>query len=135
MEEEAAPEAGSKEETDARSVFVNNVDFGTTPEELQQLFAGCGTVNRVTILADKFGTPKVSCQHTVAALGLHKHSSGIVFHAVCSRSGGVCKQRYRNLCAGLADSSATPPTCDRWHTRCWGFRELYIWLHEQVAAP
>lgn len=59
MEEEAAPEAGAKEEADARSVFVNNVDFGTTPEELQQLFAGCGTVNRVTILADKFGTPKV----------------------------------------------------------------------------
>jgi hypothetical protein len=60
MEEEAAPEAGAKEEADARSVFVNNVDFGTTPEELQQMFAGCGTVNRVTILADKFGTPKVS---------------------------------------------------------------------------
>jgi len=59
MEDEAAPEAGAKEEADARSVFVNNVDFGTTPEELQQLFAGCGTVNRVTILADKFGTPKV----------------------------------------------------------------------------
>lgn len=59
MEEEAAPEAAAKEEADARSVFVNNVDFGTTPEELQQLFAGCGTVNRVTILADKFGTPKV----------------------------------------------------------------------------
>lgn len=58
MEDEAAPEAGAKEEADARSVFVNNVDFGTTPEELQQLFAGCGTVNRVTILADKFGTPK-----------------------------------------------------------------------------
>jgi RNA recognition motif-containing protein len=73
MEDEAAPEAGSKEETDARSVFVNNVDFGTTPEELQQLFAGCGTVNRVTILADKFGTPKVSrCQHAATAVGLHK---------------------------------------------------------------
>lgn len=59
MEDDAAADAGGKEEADARSVFVNNVDFGTTPEELQQLFAGCGTVNRVTILADKFGTPKV----------------------------------------------------------------------------
>jgi hypothetical protein len=59
MDDEAAAE-GAKEEADARSVFVNNVDFGTTPEELQQMFATCGTVNRVTILADKFGTPKVS---------------------------------------------------------------------------
>lgn len=57
-EEEAAPEAGSKEEADSRSVFVNNVDWGATPEELQQHFATCGTVNRVTILTDKFGNPK-----------------------------------------------------------------------------
>eukprot|EP00879_Flechtneria_rotunda_P024667 GHRR01026168.1.p1 GENE.GHRR01026168.1~~GHRR01026168.1.p1 ORF type:complete len:187 (+),score=58.65 GHRR01026168.1:313-873(+) len=57
-EQEAAPEAGSKEEADTRSVFVNNVDWGATPEELQQHFASCGTVNRVTILTDKFGHPK-----------------------------------------------------------------------------
>lgn len=59
-EEEAAPEAGSKEEADSRSVFVNNVDWGATPEEVQQHFATCGTVNRVTILTDKFGNPKVN---------------------------------------------------------------------------
>ena len=29
-----------------------------TPEQLQQHFAGCGTVNRVTILTDKWGNPK-----------------------------------------------------------------------------
>jgi polyadenylate-binding protein 2 len=58
-DEEAMPENGGKEEVDARSVFVNNVDWGATPEELQQLFANCGTVNRVTILTDKFGQPKV----------------------------------------------------------------------------
>lgn len=29
-----------------------------SPEQLQQHFQGCGTVNRVTILADKFGNPK-----------------------------------------------------------------------------
>jgi hypothetical protein len=94
MEEEAAPEAGSKEETDARSVFVNNVDFGTTPEELQQLFAGCGTVNRVTILADKFGTPKVShCQHSVAARGQQKHSS-IHTYIHYTMGAGSCNQRH-----------------------------------------
>eukprot|EP00882_Tetradesmus_deserticola_P008940 GHRQ01009432.1.p2 GENE.GHRQ01009432.1~~GHRQ01009432.1.p2 ORF type:complete len:166 (+),score=73.08 GHRQ01009432.1:377-874(+) len=57
-EEEPAGEASGKEEADTRSVFVNNVDWGATPEELQQHFATCGTVNRVTILTDKFGQPK-----------------------------------------------------------------------------
>jgi RNA recognition motif-containing protein len=46
-------------------VFVNNVDWGATPEELQQHFATCGTVNRVTILTDKFGNPKVSLQNSL----------------------------------------------------------------------
>ena len=37
------------------------VDYGTTPEELQLHFNGCGTVNRVTILTDKLGNAKVRC--------------------------------------------------------------------------
>ncbi|XP_057786563.1 polyadenylate-binding protein 2-like [Salvia miltiorrhiza] len=48
----------NKEEVDARSVFVGNVDYACTPEEVQQHFQSCGTVNRVTILTDKFGQPK-----------------------------------------------------------------------------
>lgn len=49
----------SKGEVDARSVYVGNVDYTSTPEELQNFFADCGTVNRVTILCDKFtGHPK-----------------------------------------------------------------------------
>lgn len=48
----------SREEADARSVFVGNVDYSCTPEEVQQHFQSCGTVNRVTILTDKFGQPK-----------------------------------------------------------------------------
>ncbi|GIL67251.1 hypothetical protein Vafri_20683 [Volvox africanus] len=47
-----------KAEIDSRSIYVGNVDYGCTPEELQQHFAQCGTVNRVTILTDKFGNPK-----------------------------------------------------------------------------
>lgn len=48
-----------KEEVDARSVYVGNVDYGATPEEIQQHFSSCGTINRVTILCDKFtGHPK-----------------------------------------------------------------------------
>lgn len=54
----AAASQASKEEVDNRSVFVGNVDYACTPEEVQQHFQSCGTVNRVTILTDKFGHPK-----------------------------------------------------------------------------
>ncbi|KAL1209041.1 Polyadenylate-binding protein 3 [Cardamine amara subsp. amara] len=47
-----------KEEVDGRSVYVGNVDYACTPEEVQLHFQTCGTVNRVTILMDKFGQPK-----------------------------------------------------------------------------
>merc|ERR1711962_628841 len=48
-----------KVEVDARSVYVGNVDYGATAEELEQHFHGCGAVNRVTILCNKFdGHPK-----------------------------------------------------------------------------
>ncbi|KAG2232229.1 hypothetical protein INT48_000879 [Thamnidium elegans] len=48
-----------KEAVDNRSVYVGNVDYGASPEELQAHFQSCGTINRVTILCDKFtGHPK-----------------------------------------------------------------------------
>ncbi|MBA0727415.1 hypothetical protein Golax_000404, partial [Gossypium laxum] len=34
------------------------VDYSCTPEEVQQHFQTCGTVNRVTIRTDKYGQPK-----------------------------------------------------------------------------
>lgn len=50
---------GSSAETDARSVYVGNVDYGATPEELQAHFQACGTINRITILCDRWtGQPK-----------------------------------------------------------------------------
>jgi len=61
LQEQAELELGeeSKESIDSRSVYVGNVDYGTTPEELQTHFKGCGTINRVTIICDKFtGHPK-----------------------------------------------------------------------------
>lgn len=65
-QEKAQQEAGlgpgatdqQKEEADLRSVYVGNVDYGCTPEELQAHFQNCGTVNRVTILTDRGGNPK-----------------------------------------------------------------------------
>ncbi|OCL02589.1 RNA-binding domain-containing protein [Glonium stellatum] len=49
----------NKEDVDARSIFVGNVDYGASPEEIQAHFQSCGSINRVTILLDKFtGHPK-----------------------------------------------------------------------------
>ncbi|KAK9839517.1 hypothetical protein WJX81_006809 [Elliptochloris bilobata] len=53
-----AADAASREEVDSRSVYVGQVDYACTPEELQMHFNSCGTVNRVTILTDKFGQAK-----------------------------------------------------------------------------
>ncbi|XP_074644735.1 polyadenylate-binding protein 2-like [Tubulanus polymorphus] len=48
-----------KIDADARSIHVANVDYGATAEELEQHFHGCGSINRVTILCDKYtGHPK-----------------------------------------------------------------------------
>jgi len=48
-----------KMDVDSRSVYIGNVDYGATAEELEQHFHGCGSINRVTILCNKFdGHPK-----------------------------------------------------------------------------
>ena len=56
-EGDAAEDGGEKDEkkaTDDKSIYVGQVDYEATPEELQAHFAACGTINRVTILCDKF---------------------------------------------------------------------------------
>lgn len=51
--------AAQSEAQDARSIYIGNVDYGATPEELHAHFQSCGTINRITILCDKFtGHPK-----------------------------------------------------------------------------
>ena len=51
--------AEEKLEADARSIYVGNVDYSATAQELEAHFHGCGSINRVTILCDKFsGHPK-----------------------------------------------------------------------------
>ena len=43
----------------SHSVYVGQVDYMTTPEELLGHFEACGTVERVTIVCDKYtGKPK-----------------------------------------------------------------------------
>ncbi|GFP52174.1 hypothetical protein ACSS6W_003807 [Trichoderma asperelloides] len=59
LEQQSADLADDKESVDARSIFVGNVDYSASPEEVQAHFQSCGSINRVTILLDKFtGQPK-----------------------------------------------------------------------------
>lgn len=56
---QAFPTLDEKIEIDARSVYVGNVDYSTTAEELAAHFQGCGSIVRVTINCDKYsGAPK-----------------------------------------------------------------------------
>lgn len=55
----ATSQEDPKEEVDARSIYIGNVDYSSTPEDIQGHFQSCGTINRVTILCDKYsGNPK-----------------------------------------------------------------------------
>ncbi|KAJ5281855.1 hypothetical protein N7478_007227 [Penicillium angulare] len=54
LDQQSSDLAENKEDVDARSVFVGNVDYGASPEEIQAHFQSCGSINRVTILLDKF---------------------------------------------------------------------------------
>jgi polyadenylate-binding protein 2 len=56
-----------KEDIDSRSIFVGNVDYAASPEEIQTHFQSCGSINRVTILLDKFtGHPKGFVRPTIS---------------------------------------------------------------------
>ena len=79
----AGADTASKEEADNRSVYVGQVDYSATPEELQVHFKDCGTVNRVTILTDKMGNAKVLYQQP---LPQHDSMFHIVEHFQWSRS-------------------------------------------------
>jgi polyadenylate-binding protein 2 len=47
------------EEADARSIYIGNVDYSVTVDELTAHFAPCGAIARCTILCDKWsGHPK-----------------------------------------------------------------------------
>ena len=57
----AATASGTKDEAskDGCSIYVGQVDYATTPEELLAHFEACGTVERITIVCDKYtGRPK-----------------------------------------------------------------------------
>ena len=59
----------------SHSIYVGQVDYATTPEELLAHFEACGTVERVTIVCDKFtGKPKgefICCWEVGVVQGLN----------------------------------------------------------------
>jgi polyadenylate-binding protein 2 len=59
LEQQGAELHEDPSDVDSRSIFVGNVDYSSSPEEIQAHFQSCGAINRVTILLDKFsGQPK-----------------------------------------------------------------------------
>jgi polyadenylate-binding protein 2 len=59
LDKEVENQSENQEEVDDRSIFVGNVDYSATPEELKAHFESCGSINRVTILTDQqTGHPK-----------------------------------------------------------------------------
>lgn len=59
LDQQSQDLSDTKEDVDSRSIFVGNVDYSASPEEIQAHFQSCGSINRVTILLDKFtGQPK-----------------------------------------------------------------------------
>lgn len=59
LEQQSHDLSDNKEDVDSRSIFVGNVDYSASPEDIQAHFQSCGSINRVTILLDKFtGHPK-----------------------------------------------------------------------------
>lgn len=59
MEKEISTADIPKDSSDNRSIYVGNVDYSATPEDLQSHFQSCGMISRITILCDKYtGHPK-----------------------------------------------------------------------------
>lgn len=49
----SAKQASANDDPDERSVFVKNVHFKTTVQELKEHFKECGNIVRITIPVDK----------------------------------------------------------------------------------
>jgi len=47
-----------RDNIDERSIFVKQVDYGVTPQELMEYFSTCGSITRIKILTTKQGVPK-----------------------------------------------------------------------------
>ena len=55
--QEISPETQT-EDHDRKSIYVGNVDYSTSSEELRGLFSPCGAIIRVTIPTNRYKHPK-----------------------------------------------------------------------------
>ena len=59
VSEEDTGDTAEQDDVDRRSVFVGNVHYRSTPQELQKIFLSGGQINRIIFPAKNFhGTPK-----------------------------------------------------------------------------
>uniref|UniRef100_A0ACB8EAS2 Uncharacterized protein n=1 Tax=Sphaerodactylus townsendi TaxID=933632 RepID=A0ACB8EAS2_9SAUR len=143
--------AEEKVEADQRSVYVGNVDYGGTAEELESHFNSCGEINRVTILCDKFsGHPKgyayIEFAHessVQAAVELHEsHFRGRVIKVLPKRTNmpgisttdrGGSRGRFHSR-GGLPQR---PGFCrgprSRPHGRVYS-RRMELWVHTNSSG-
>jgi hypothetical protein len=85
---------------DERSVFVSNVDFSATAEEVAAFFSSCGVVAQATILRDKFtGHPKGYVLAALDESSAHLHMTPLATLQVriCGVQGqGSCGKCYHS---------------------------------------
>lgn len=95
----------SKEDIDNRSIFVGNVDYGASPEEIQAHFQSCGAINRVTILLDKFtGQPKGYAYVEFAEPSLVTQALVLNESVFRSRNLKVCIKSCAGTCGEITDN-------------------------------
>lgn len=84
LDQQSSDLSENKEDVDSRSIFVGNVDYSASPEEIQAHFQSCGSINRVTILLDKFtGQPKgcVASYFSAVPISMCADASGLSRYA------------------------------------------------------
>lgn len=123
----------NKEDIDARSIFVGNVDYGASPEEIQAHFQSCGSINRVTILLDKFtGHPKGYAYVEFSEPNLVTQALVLNESVFRGRNIKVCSHHSRFWCDSLTiatgcaetnQSSRHEPRWQRW--RSWWRRSSW----------
>ncbi|CAH9050193.1 unnamed protein product, partial [Cuscuta europaea] len=118
-----------KEEVDARYIFVGNVDYECTPEEIQQHFVSCGTVNRIVVRTDKFGKPRgYAFVEFVEEESVHEALllNGSELHGRQLKVKGK-----RTNIPGMNQRRADPCLCSQGHAPC----EAVMGMKQQRADP
>jgi polyadenylate-binding protein 2 len=75
----AGAAAAVSSERDAKSIYIGNVDFSTTADELRKFFETCGAIESATVLLDKYtGKPKGYVRACTAQRRFHPPVSSTV---------------------------------------------------------